>query len=219
MGKIRKLTEKEYEKYSSLWDGEIRPELIEKWKNELLAGRRIIFLYEENEEILGEAALVLEPPVSEEKTEPRVSVSRMMVREEYRSRGIGGALIEVLFREAEKMGCTQLTARIPVNNEQALRLYRRKGFDSQQFRGKDESGDYVVLLARLDEPREQEEEGVFSYYFASRAMLIAAAVFLLGSMVLGPFRYTELSVAFGAASGILSLAGLGFGFASWDEET
>ena len=77
----------------------------------------------------------------------------------------------------------------------------------------------MVLLARLDEPREQEEEGVFSYYFASRAMLIAAAVFLLGSMVLGPFRYTELSVAFGAASGILSLAGLGFGFASWDEET
>ena len=67
MGKIRKLTEKEYEKYSSLWDGEIRPELIEKWKEELLAGRRIIFLYEENEEILGEAALVLEPPVSEEK--------------------------------------------------------------------------------------------------------------------------------------------------------
>ena len=59
MGKIRKLTEKEYEKYSSLWDGEIRPELIEKWKEELLAGRRIIFLYEENEEILGEAALVL----------------------------------------------------------------------------------------------------------------------------------------------------------------
>lgn len=218
MGKIRKLTEKEYEKYSSLWDGEIRPELIEKWKEELLAGRRIIFVYEENEEILGEAALALEPS-AEGKTEPQVSAVRMMVREEYRSRGIGGALVEVLLREAEKMGCTQLTARIPVNNEQALRLYRRKGFDSQQFRGKDESGDYIVLLARLDEPREQKEEGVFSYYFASRAMLLAAAVFLLGAMVLGPFRYTELSVAFGAASGILSLAGLGFGFASWDEQT
>ena len=75
----------------------------------------------------------------------------------------------------------------------------------------------MKLLAHLDDPA-VEEPGMFTCYFAARAALVTAGVFLLASMVLGPLRFTALSIGFGIASGILSLAGLGFGFASWEEE-
>lgn len=218
MGKIRKLTPKEYEKCSAIWDMGNNPELAALWKEELVLGKRLIFVYEENGDFLGEGALVLEND-DPDYTIPgkRAYVSRMMVREEYRGRGIGGAILEVLFREAEKRGITELSIGVNVENEGALRLYRRKGFTHQIARGKDETGEYVKLLAHLDEPAE-EEPGIFTYYFAARACLVAAGIFLLASMALGPLRFTELSIGFGVASGILSLAGLGFGFASWEEE-
>lgn len=218
MGKIRKLTPKEYEKCSAIWDMGNDPELTALWKEELVLGKRLIFVYEENGDFLGEGALVLENG-DPDLTLPgkRAYVSRMMVREEYRSRGIGGAILEVLFREAEKRGITELSIRVPVENEGALRLYRRKGFTHQIAREQGETGESVKLLAHLDEPAE-EEPGIFTYYFASRACLVAAAIFLLASMALGPLRFAGLSIGFGVASGVLSLAGVGFGFASWEEE-
>lgn len=218
MGKIRKLTMKEYERCAEIWDMSENPEQAAEWKHELEQGKRIIFVYEENEELLGEGALVLENS-DPDYTIPgkRAYVSHMIVREEYRSRGIGGAILDVIFREAEKLGLTELSIGVNVENEGALRLYRRKGFTHQIFHGRDELGEYVKLLAHLDEPAE-EEEGIFTCYFASRAMLIAAGVFLLGCMVLGPLQYLDLSVAFGGASIVLSLSGMVLGFSSWDEE-
>ena len=212
MGKIRKLSEKDFEKYM-ICDGEKLDE--ERWREELENGKRIVLVYEENGEILGEVSLLLEdmPKESEGK---HARVSQLIVREEYRSRGIGGALLDVLLREGEQMGLTDMEASIYIDNENAIRLYRRKGFTHQVFRGQDETGEYIRLLACLDEP--QEEEGIFTFYFAARAMLIAAAVFLLAAMALGPLRYTDLSVAFGVASGFLSAVGMWFGFASWKEE-
>lgn len=212
MGKIRKLSEKDFEKYM-ICDGEKLDE--ERWREELENGKRIVLVYEENGEILGEVSLLLEDmPMESEGKHARVS--QLIVREEYRSRGIGGALLDVLLREGEQMGLTDMEASIYIDNENAIRLYRRKGFTHQVFRGQDETGEYIRLLACLDEP--QEEEGIFTFYFAARAMLIAAAVFLLAAMALGPLRYTDLSVAFGVASGFLSAVGMWFGFASWKEE-
>ena len=218
MGKIRKLPLKEYERCAEIWDMSENPEQAAEWKHELELGKRIIFVYEENEALLGEGALVLEK-ADPDYTIPgkRAYVSHMIVREEYRSRGIGGAILDVIFREAEKLGLTELSIGVNVDNEGALRLYRRKGFTHQIFHGRDELGEYVKLLAHLDEPA-QEEGGIFTCYFASRAMLVASAVFLFGSMVLGPLQYTDLSVAFGGASIVLSLSGMVLGFSSWDEE-
>lgn len=98
MGKIRRLTPKEYEKCGAIWDMQENPELTALWKEELVLGKRLIFVYEENGEFLGEGALVLESD-DPDYTIPgqRAYVSRMIVREEYRSRGIGGAILEVLF--------------------------------------------------------------------------------------------------------------------------
>ena len=218
MGKIRKLMPKEYEKYDTIWNIGQSPELAALWKQELEQGKRIVFVYEEGGEFLGEGALVLEND-DPDYTIPgkRAYVSRMIVREEYRSRGIGGAILEVLFREAEKRGILELSIGVNVENERALRLYRRKGFTHQIFRGRYADGEYVKLLAHLDDTA-VEEPGMFTCYFAARAALVTAGVFLLASMVLGPLRFTALSIGFGIASGILSLAGLGFGFASWEEE-
>lgn len=218
MGKIRRLTVKEFEKCGTIWDIGQDPERKSRWKEELVLGKRLIFVYEENGEFLGEGALVLESD-DPEYTIPgqRAYVSRMVVREEYRSRGIGGAILEVLFREAEKRGIKELSIGVHTDNEGALRLYRRKGFTHQISRGRNENGEYVKLLAHLDEPV-LEESGVFTCYFAARAALLTAGIFLLASMALGPLRFTDLSIGFGVASGVLSLLGVGFGFASWEEE-
>ena len=51
---------KEYEKYDTIWNIGQSPELAALWKQELEQGKRIVFVYEEGGEFLGEGALVLE---------------------------------------------------------------------------------------------------------------------------------------------------------------
>ena len=219
MGKIRRLAAREAEKWETLWENEPNPELEASWKDELEKGRRLVYVYEEAGQVLGEGALVLEDNPNGQAPD-RAYVSHMIVQKEYRSRGIGGALLDVMFREAESLGRKTLPVAVEAENEEAVRLYIRKGFDRQVTTYQDSSGrSYVRLAASLEEESEQEPgQGYFTCYFMSRMMLIAAGVFLLGAMALGPMRYTELSVAFGGASAVLSLCGMGLGFASWNEE-
>ena len=79
----------------------------------------------------------------------RVYVSRMIVKKEYRGRGIGSEILEFLIIKAREMGFSEMTIGVDKDNENTLHLYRKYGFTEVLFDGADEDGEYYKLLKRI----------------------------------------------------------------------
>lgn len=126
------------------------PHRTKKWYDELVSGNRITFVYTENDEFIGEGSLVImnDDP---DYTIPnkRIYLSRMIVKFEYRNRGIGRIIIDYLIDYAKGLGYEEISLGVDINNLNARHLYEKKGFTNVIFEGEDEYGEYVKLLRRL----------------------------------------------------------------------
>lgn len=107
-------------------------------------------MYQENKEFIAEIAYVFEMNDSD-YTIPnqRIYLSRLIVKQEYRNRGIGSELIDFVIEKAKKMGYKELSVGVDKDNEAALHLYQKKGFTEIIFDGADSDGEYYKLLRRL----------------------------------------------------------------------
>lgn len=146
---IEPLKLEEYSKCSNIWNMKAQP-LTEKWREEIATGNRLVFIYKINGEFVGEGALVIDMG-DPDYTLPdkRVYVSRMIVKKEYRNRGIGSEILEFLIRKAKEMGFSEMTIGVDKDNENALRLYRKYGFTEVLFDGEDEDGEYFKLMKKI----------------------------------------------------------------------
>lgn len=146
---IEPLKLEEYSKCSNIWNMKAQP-LTEKWREEIAKGNRLVFVYKINGEFVGEGALVIDTG-DPDYTLPdkRVYVSRMIVKKEYRNRGIGSEILEFLIRKAKEMGFSEMTIGVDKDNENALHLYRKYGFTEVLFDGKDEDGEYFKLMKKI----------------------------------------------------------------------
>ncbi len=146
---IEPLKTDEYSMCSNIWNMKSQP-LTEKWREEITSGNRLVFIYKINGEFIGEGALVLDAKDAD-YTIPskRVYVSRMIVKKEYRKRGIGSEILEFLMRKAIEMGYSEITVGVNKDNVNALHLYRKYGFTEVLFDGEDEHGEYFKLMKRL----------------------------------------------------------------------
>lgn len=146
---IEPLKLEEYSKCSNIWNMEKQP-FTEKWREEIATGNRLVFIYKINGEFVGEGALVLDTG-DPDYTLPdkRVYVSRMIVKKEYRNRGIGSEILEFLIRKAKEMGFSEMTIGVDKDNENALHLYRKYGFTEVLFDGEDEDGEYFKLMKKI----------------------------------------------------------------------
>ncbi len=146
---IEPLKLEEYSKCSNIWNMKAQP-LTEKWREEIATGNRLVFVYKINGEFVGEGALVLDTG-DPDYTVPdkRVYVSRMIVKKEYRNRGIGSEILEFLIRKAKEMGFSEMTIGVDKDNENALHLYRKYGFTEVLFDGEDEDGEYFKLMKKI----------------------------------------------------------------------
>ena len=146
---IESLNIDEYSKCSNIWNMQAQP-LTEKWREEISSGNRLVFIYKINGEFIGEGALVLDAG-DEDYTIPnkRVYVSRMIVKKEYRNRGIGSKILEFLIEKAKEMGFSEMTIGVDKDNANALHLYRKYGFTEVLFDGADEYGEYFKLMKRI----------------------------------------------------------------------
>ena len=79
----------------------------------------------------------------------RVYVSRMIVKKEYRNRGIGSEILEFLIAKAKSMGYSEMTIGVDKDNVNALHLYKKYGFTEVLFDGADEDGEYFKLMKRI----------------------------------------------------------------------
>ena len=139
----------EYEKCSNIWNMKAQP-LAEKWRGEIASGNRLVFVYKINGEFIGEGALVLDTGDPDYTISgQRVYVSRMIVKKEYRGRGIGSEILEFLINKATEMGFSEMTIGVDKVNENALHLYRKYGFTEVLFDGADKDGEYYKLMKRI----------------------------------------------------------------------
>ena len=73
----------------------------------------------------------------------------MIVKKEYRNRGIGSEILEFLIAKAKEMGYSEMTIGVDKDNVNALHLYKIYGFTEVLFDGADENGEYLKLMKRI----------------------------------------------------------------------
>ncbi len=146
---IEPLKPEEYHKCSNIWNMRSQP-LADTWLDEIKTGNRLVFIYKINGEFIGEGALVLDEGAPD-YTIPnrRVYVSRMIVKKEYRNRGIGSEILEFLISKSKSMGYSEMTIGVDKDNVNALHLYNKYGFTYILFDGADEHGQYFKLMKRI----------------------------------------------------------------------
>ena len=79
----------------------------------------------------------------------RIYVSHLVVKPEYRRKGIGRTLVHFIMAKAMKMGYTEMSIGVDLNNYPALKLYIECGFDKVIYIGKDKQGEYLKLLKTI----------------------------------------------------------------------
>ncbi len=146
---IKKLDVKDYYKCNNIWNMEKFP-FTKKFRQQIIDGNRVVFVYEIDGEFVGEIAYVLDMN-DPDYTIPdkRVYISRLIVKKEYRNQGIGGILIDYIVDVVKELGYFELSIGVDKDNEKALRLYSKKGFDTVIFDGADDDGEYFKLLRIL----------------------------------------------------------------------
>ncbi len=146
---IDQLKPEEYEKCSNIWNIKKQP-LAEKWLDEIVLGNRMVFIYKINGKFIGEGALVKHTDDSDYTIpDKRIYVSRMIVKKEYRNKGIGSELLSFLIKKAKSMGYSEMTIGVDKDNFNALHLYNKFGFTEVLFDGEDENGEYLKLMKRI----------------------------------------------------------------------
>ena len=122
----------------------------EPFRKEIETGNRVVYVYKVNGGFLGEIAYVFDMnDVDYTIPNQRIYLSRLIVKPEYRNKGIGGILVDFMIDEIKKMGYKEISIGVDKDNTAALHLYRKKGFTTVIFDGADEYGEYYKLLKVL----------------------------------------------------------------------
>ena len=75
-------------------------------------------------------------------------MSRMIVKKEYRNRGIGSEILEFLIAKAREQSFSEMSIGVDKDNINALHLYIKYGFTEVLFDGSDENGEYLKLMKK-----------------------------------------------------------------------
>ena len=148
--RIIPLSPEDFPKCGNIWNMERHREQAAEWLAQLRAGNRMTWVYETDGQFVGEISLVHTHP-DPDYTVPgrRAYLSRLVVKPEYRRRGIGRLLVRFAAEKARELGYKELSIGVDLDNYPALRLYAEEGFDRLLRVDKDGQGEYVKLLKTL----------------------------------------------------------------------
>ncbi len=150
-GNIIKLEIENYNKCNNIWNMKKQKNLAEKFLKELKCKNRETFVYEYDNEYLGEVSIVFNKDDSDYCIpQKRLYLSRIIVKKEYRNKGIGKKLMNFIIEYAKSLNYKELSLGVNLDNYNALNLYVKLGFDRIIYIGKDEDGQYLKLLKKLD---------------------------------------------------------------------
>lgn len=147
---IIRLAPADFRKCGNIWNMDRQPELAARFYREMLQGNRVTYVFQIEREYVGEISLVFDMNDPDYTIRNRRAyVSRLIVKREYRRKGIGRALVAFAVEAAGNMGCSELSIGVDLDNYAALKLYVEAGFRHVLFIGEDAGGKYVKLLMKL----------------------------------------------------------------------
>lgn len=146
---IERIDIEEYYKCNNIWDMKKCP-FTEQFKEQIISCNRFVYIYKINNEFIGEGDLVINKDDRDYFIpNQRIYVSRMIVKKEYRNRGIGSVILDYLIHQAKEMGYKEMALGVDMDNYQALQLYKKKGFNQIIRECEDEYGKFYKLLKVL----------------------------------------------------------------------
>lgn len=146
---IEKLALADYYNCNNIWDMNAFPQ-TEFFRQEIETGNRVVYVYKQNGEFIGEIAYVFDMRDDDYTiANQRIYLSRLIVKKEWRGNGIGGILIDFIIEKIKDMGYKEVTIGVDKDNLAALHLYKKKGFTTILFDGADEDGEYFKLMKTL----------------------------------------------------------------------
>ncbi len=147
---ITKLDIKDYYKCNNIWDMNKNKYLKDKFYNELLNNNRITFIYQKNNEFLGEVSLVFDMQDKDYTIKnKRIYLSRFLVKKEYRHQGIGTKLMEYITNYAKELNYQEMSAGVDLDNYIAIKFYVKNDFNTIIKVDEDKNGKYLKLLKKL----------------------------------------------------------------------
>ncbi len=136
----------EYGKCNTIWDMKKCP-FTEDFKKQILKSERLVFIYKMNDEFIGEGDLVIHSSDSDYFIpHKRIYVSRIIVKKEFRNQGIASTILDFLTEKAKELGYSQMALGVDVDNNAAIHLYKKKGFNNIIDECEDEYGKFYKLL-------------------------------------------------------------------------
>lgn len=149
---ILKLQLKDFEKCGNIWDLNENKDFTQNIYHELKSGNRETFVYKDprSGKFLGEISIVFNDDKEIHTIKGiRVYLSRLIVKEIHRNKGIGTVLCNYIFDYCKKLGYKEMSLGVNLDNYGAIKLYHGLGFKEILLVDKDEYGEYVVLLKKL----------------------------------------------------------------------
>ena len=143
---IEKISAEDFYKCGNIWDMENCP-FTDAFYQEIKSGNRISFVYKIGGKFIGQGDLVLDKDGYTIPDE-RVYLSRLIVKKKYRNKGIGSQITDFLLDKAKEMGYREIALGVDCDNENALHLYKKKGFKIYA-QDKDEYGEFYKMLKKL----------------------------------------------------------------------
>lgn len=106
----------EYDKCNNIWNMKKCP-FTEDFKKQIKKFDRLVFIYKINDEFIGEGDLVINNSDSDYFIpHKRIYVSRMIVKREFRNKGIGGKILDFLTEKSKELGYSEMALGVDIDN-------------------------------------------------------------------------------------------------------
>ena len=148
---IVRLKPEDFGKCNNIWDLKENEKFTQNIYKELISGDRVTFVYKDmkTQNFIGEVSIVFKSQKIYTIQDVRIYLSRLIVKDTWRNKGIGTALCNHVFEFSKNMGYKEMTVAVNLDNFVAIKLYHKLGFRDILDVDQDEYGTYMVLRAML----------------------------------------------------------------------
>lgn len=144
---IEQLNITNYDKSNNVWDMAICP-FTKQFKEQIACGNREPYLLKYNNKYIASCDLVYDYG-EYTKAGIKVYLSRLIVKKEYRDKGIGQELLKHMIALCKEKGYQQITVGVDTDNKNAVHIYKKFGFEKYET-AIDEYGEYYKMIKQLD---------------------------------------------------------------------
>ena len=142
---IIKLNSSNYNLSNNVWNME-SCEYTEQFTQQVAYGTREPYLMKYKKKYVASCDLVYD--YGEYTDKNKVYLSRLIVKKEYRNNGIGQELLKYMIAVCKKKGYQQITVGVDTDNENALHIYKKFGFEIYET-AIDKYGEYYKMICSI----------------------------------------------------------------------